>query len=97
MHPNHVSRLEAGQMQPRPSTLEKLSRVFEVPTEELVAAGHDEPPPRLGQEDPELAQLLTQVGMLNEEQRLALRQVLRSMLTCQKLQHLASGQALSPL
>jgi transcriptional regulator with XRE-family HTH domain len=90
MHPNHVGRWEKNQMKPRPKAVEKMAELFEVTVGELLAV--DQVPGRLAQEDPELAELLAQVPVLDEEQRGALRLFLRSMITCRKLQDLASGR-----
>lgn len=89
MSPNHVCRLEKDRMRPRQKAIERLAELFEVPVGRLLAPEQDVPP-RLLREDPELAQLLAQVSELGEEQRGALRMILRSMLTCQQLEHLVS-------
>lgn len=88
MHPNHVSRLEKDKMQPRRSTLERLAEVFEVDIHELQDGTT---PTALAQEDPDLAALVGQIGLLDREQRDALRTTLRSMLMCRKFKSLASG------
>lgn len=94
MHPNHVSRMETNKMQPRRSTLEKLAEVFQLNVEDLLTLaginGRDLSQ-RLAEEDPDLAALMSQVPLLQNEQKEALRVFLRSMLTCHRLQSLASG------
>lgn len=94
MNANHVSRWETDRIMPRKRALEKISEVFDVPIHDLM--GPPEPSngsPRLAKEDPELAELVMQIAKLGEEQRKALRTVLRSMLTCQQLEQLvASGR-----
>lgn len=91
MSPNHVCRLEKDRMRPRQKAIERLAEIFDVSVGSLLAPEQDVPP-RLLREDPELAQLLSQVSELGEEQRDALRMVLRSMLTCQQLEHLVAHQ-----
>lgn len=94
MHPNHVSRMEKDKMQPRRSTLEKIAEVFEISIEDLLALAEKDTRAlgqQLSEEDPELAALMSQVPLLTEEQKEALRVFLRSMVTCQRLQTLASG------
>lgn len=92
MNANHVSRWETDRIMPRKRALEKISEVFDVPIHDLM--GPPEPSngsPRLAKEDPELAELVMQIAKLGEEQRKALRTVLRSMLTCQQLEQLVSA------
>ena len=94
MHPNHVSRMEKDKMQPRRSTLEKIAEVFKISIEDLLALAEKDTRAlgqQLSEEDPELAALMSQVPLLTEEQKEALRVFLRSMVTCQRLQTLASG------
>ena len=94
MHPNHVSRMEKNKMQPRRSTLERIADAFEISVDDVLAlAGTDTQvlTHQLSEEDPELAALMSQVPLLGEEQKEALRVFLRSMVTCQRLQTLASG------
>ena len=94
MHPNHVSRMEKDKMQPRRSTLEKIAEVFEIGVEDLLALAEKDTRvlgQQLSEEDPELAALMSQVPLLTDEQKEALRVFLRSMVTCQRLQTLASG------
>lgn len=93
MHQNHINRLENDRMRPRPRTLEKLAEVLDSSAEELVAAESQNPPDWAG-DDPELAELLTQIPMLDEEQRQALRTFLRSMVTCQEVRRVTSRGAL---
>lgn len=93
MHPNHVGRWEKNQMKPRIKVVEKMAQLFDTTVSELMAL--DSPVSAvLLQEDPELAELLTQVPTLDDEQRGALRLFLRSMITCRQLQELAGGRRL---
>ena len=94
MHPNHVSRMEKVKMQPRRSTLERVAEVFGIAIDDVLAlAGADTQTltQQLSEDDPELAALMSQVPLLGEEQKEALRVFLRSMVTFQRLQTLASG------
>jgi transcriptional regulator with XRE-family HTH domain len=91
MNANHLSRWETDRILPRKKALEKLADLFQVPIEELLGA--PEGPlklPALGQEDPELAELVSQIVRLGDEHRKALRTVLRTMLTCQQLEQLVT-------
>ncbi len=95
IHPNHLGRIEKGRLQPRRSTLEALAKVFGTQLEDLQAlAGMNERglARQLSEEDPDLAALMSQVPLLEDEQKDALRVFLRSMVTCQRLQSLASGR-----
>jgi len=88
MHPNHVGRWEKNQMRPRSKTLEKLAELFEVRLEELIAS-EGEVSAQLAKEDPELAELVTQIPSLDQDEKAALRLFLRSMLTCRQIENLA--------
>lgn len=95
VHANHIGRIEKGKMQPRRSTLEAFANVFGTDVEDLQAlAGVNERglARQLSEEDPDLAALMSQVPLLEDEQKDALRVFLRSMVTCQRLQSLASGR-----
>ena len=89
----HLNRLEKDRMKPRPSTLERLAEALDVSVAEL--QGHqDSPlPPELAQQEPELTELLSQLSLLDAEQRKALTVFLRSMITCQQVQRLTAGRA----
>lgn len=95
VHANHIGRIEKGKMHPRRSTLEVFAKVFGTDVEDLQAlAGMNERglARQLSEEDPDLAALMSQVPLLEDEQKDALRVFLRSMVTCQRLQSLASGR-----
>lgn len=95
IHPNHVGRIEKGGLQPRRSTLEAFAKVFGTELEDLQAlVGITERglAKQLTEEDPDLAALMSQVPLLENDQKDALRVFLRSMVTCQRLQTLASGR-----
>ncbi|MBI4758178.1 MAG: helix-turn-helix transcriptional regulator [Chloroflexi bacterium] len=94
MHQNHINRLENDRMQPRTKTVDKLASALEVTVEELVNAQVAIPPSVL-KDDPELADLLGHLALLNDEQRHALRTFLRSMITCQQVQRLTTTRALA--
>ena len=85
---NHVSRVEKDRMKPRRSTLKGLAEAFEIRVEDLEALA--EVPDtnieeRLAKDDPDLAALISQIPLLSEEQKEALRVTLRSMIAHQKV------------
>lgn len=88
MNAAHINRLEHDKMQPRPRTVERLSTVFEVSTEELLAAAEPVVTGDWAKQDPELKDLLNHIPMLSDDQRHALRTFLRSMVVCQQIQQL---------
>jgi transcriptional regulator with XRE-family HTH domain len=95
IHPNHIGRIEKGGLQPRRSTLEAFAKVFGTDVDDLLTlAGVNERglARQLSEEDPDLAALMSQVPLLEDEQKDAPRVFLRSMVTCQRLQSLASGR-----
>ena len=85
---NHVSRIETGKMKPRRSTMKAIADVFEISLEDLEALAQvpdrniEE---RIAKDDPDLAVLISQIPLLNSEQRDALRVTLRSMIAYQKV------------
>lgn len=84
-----ISRWEKGHVQPRQSNLRDLAELFGVSDEDF----QDLTPPgalELMQDDPELLEMLSQVSSLKKEHRKALKHVLQSMITCQRLQDLAA-------
>lgn len=98
MNPNHISRWEKNRVRPRRKILEQLSVLFGVPHDEFIPRNEvPEVPsfnqPRLEQQDPELAEMIQKLSLLGEEHRRALRIVLRSMLTCEKLEQLVTRGA----
>ncbi len=92
MHQNHVNRLENDRMKPRPATLERLAEVFGITIEDLVETAQADMPLSWAKEDPELAGLVQQIPLLDDEQKNALRSVLRSMVACQQVQLIARGR-----
>ncbi len=90
VHPNHIGRWEKNQMRPRAKMLDRIAAAFGVSVEDLVGV-ELEIPTRLSREDPELAELVGQLVLLDDEQRRALRMVVRSMLACRQLQDLAAN------
>ncbi|MEW6277771.1 MAG: helix-turn-helix domain-containing protein [Candidatus Eremiobacterota bacterium] len=92
MHQNHVNRLENDKMKPRPNTLERLAEVLDASIDDLLAAADTEITLSWAKDDPELAGLLLQIPILDEEQRNALKAVLRSMVACQEIQRIAGGR-----
>jgi len=97
MNPNHVSRWEQNRVRPRKKILEQMSLLFGVPKEDLIPRNEvDEPQSStalLQAQDPELADMIVKLSLLGEEHRGALKVVLRSMLTCEKLEQLVSRGA----
>ena len=93
---NHVSRLEKNKMTPRRGTLESLADALEVRLEDLesLALVPDKNiGDRLAQEDPDLAILVSQIPLLTEEQKHALRITLRSMIGFQKVREFTTVSA----
>lgn len=91
---NHVSRIETGKMQPRRSTLKAISEVFGVSLEDLEALAsvpEKNIEERIAKEDPDLAALISQIPLLSDDHREALRITLRSMIAHQKLRQVASS------
>ena len=85
-----LSRWEQDHVGPRPRNLQDLAKTLDVSFEEfenLMAPA----PLRLAQDDPEMLEIVTQINTLNPEQKNALKLVISSMVTCQKLQALASN------
>lgn len=85
---NHVSRIETGKMQPRRSTLRSIAEVFGLQLEDLEALAkvpEKNIEERLSKEDPDLAVLISQIPLLSEDQKDALRVTLRSMVAYQKM------------
>lgn len=95
IHPNHIGRIEKGRLQPRRATLEAFAKIFETDVGDLqTLAGVNERglARQLSEDDPDLAALMSQVPLLENDQKDALRVFLRSMVTCQRLQSLALGR-----
>lgn len=85
-----ISRWEQDHVTPRSRNLQDLAKALDISEEEfedLTPAA----PLQLLVEDPELLEIVTQINTLNTEQRKALKLVLQSMVTCQKLQALAGA------
>lgn len=91
---NHISRIETGKMTPRRATLKAFAEAFEIKLEDLEAlaqvpdANVEE---RLAKEDPDLAALISQIPLLSEEQKEALRVMLRSMIGFQKVRQVTKA------
>ena len=82
-----ISRWEQDHVTPRTRNLEDLAKVFGVSDDEFENL-KPAAPIQLFDEDPELLEIVTQINTLNPEQKKALKLVLHSMVTCQKLQDL---------
>lgn len=85
-----ISRWEQDHVIPRKRNLEDLARIFGV-EDDTFQNLKPAAPSQLFDEDPELLEIVTQINVLNPEQKKALKLVLQSMVTCQKLQDLASA------
>lgn len=94
---NQVSRIEKDKMQPRRSTIQALAKSFGIKSDDLEALAllpaADDNAAQLAQEDPELAALFSQVSLLSDAQREAVRVTLRSMLACQRMREVANSAA----
>ena len=83
-HRDHsmVTRWETGKVLPRPDTIEKLAEALGTTVDELTHSSSEEPLKISGPvEDADLLQLLTQVHLLEEREREALKVVLEGVLT----------------
>lgn len=90
--PSMVTRWEKGKVLPRLETIEKLADVFGVPVEELML-GSSAPSWSAVEDlgDPELQEMLSQIGALEARDREALKAVLEAMLTRAKLKAFAAN------
>lgn len=88
----HINRLEHDRMKPRAKTIERLAEALSVTKEDLMVAAGGEIPDEVSAHDPELASLLSQIPLLDTDQKYALRTFLRSMITCQQI-HKLTGRA----
>ena len=86
-----LSRWEQDHVVPRTRNLQDLAAALDVPFEEFENLKASSAPLQLAQEDPEMLEMVTQIGTLNQEQKRALKLVIQSMVTCQKLQALAGA------
>lgn len=82
VHQTHMARWENDQMRPRKGMLVKLAKALEVSVEDLLAADQREFSSQLLQEqEPELADMLRQLHLLADDERVALKTFLKSMLS----------------
>lgn len=91
---NHVSRIEKGRMIPRRGTLNALAEAFSVNVDDLEALASvpdKNIEERIAKEDPDLAALISQIPLLSDDQRDALRVTLRSMIAYQKVRQVTSA------
>jgi transcriptional regulator with XRE-family HTH domain len=86
-----LSRWEQDHVVPRTRNLQDLAAALEVPFEEFQNLRASSAPLQLAQEDPEMLEIVTQISTLNQEQKRALKLVIQSMVTCQKLHALAGS------
>lgn len=76
-----IARWEKNQVQPRAKTLERLADALGVPITEFMSGDYTRIAVHLNEvHDPELLELIGQVGKLNEKERDALKVVLRAIL-----------------
>ena len=85
-----ISRWEQDHVTPRTRNLQDLAKALDV-QEDVFQDLTPAAPLQLIDEDPELLEIVTQINILNPEQRKALKLVLQSMVTCQKLHDLAGA------
>lgn len=85
-----ISRWEQDHVIPRTRNLEDLAKALDVSNEEFQNL-RPAASTQLLDEDPELLEIVTQINTLNTEQKRALKLVIHSMVTCQKLQNLAGA------
>lgn len=85
-----ISRWEQDHVTPHKRNLEDLARHFGL-EDDVFENLQPAAPTKLFDEDPELLEIVTQINTLNAEQKKALKLVLHSMVTCQKLQALAGA------
>ncbi len=91
---NHVSRIEKGRMTPRRATLSGIAEAFDVQIEDLEALAQvpeKNIEERLAKEDPDLAALISQIPLLSDDQKDALRVTLRSMIAYQKVRQVTGA------
>ena len=93
---NHVSRIEKDKMQPRRSTIKALAEAFEIEPDDLetlATMSEEDSSSSLSQEDPDLAALISQIPLLSQAQREAIRVTLRSMIAYQKVRQVTGSVA----
>ena len=83
--PQNISKYEKNKTVPRDSTLEVFAEVFEMPLAEFkqLAASVDIP-----DLDPEIAQYMREIPKLDEEDQLAIKRLLKALVTAKKAQSL---------
>ena len=89
----HINKLENEKMKPRHKTLERIAEVFGITVDDLIQPSQSTIATDVIKIDPELGKLLSQIDILSEDQRGALRTFLHSMITCQQIQRLTSAKA----
>lgn len=78
--PRQLIRWENDQVELSPKTIRKIAEAFDLSSEELTTASTQSPFERV--EDEELRELLGFIPELGEQQTLALKIILREMVTC---------------
>lgn len=84
-----ISRWEHDHVTPRVKNLQDLAGVFEISEDDFQDL-RPAPPIQMFNEDPELLEIVTQLNTLSGDQRKAVKMVIQSMVTCRRLQDLAS-------
>jgi transcriptional regulator with XRE-family HTH domain len=89
VHIAHVPKWESGAVQPRAKALEKIAEVLDVSVEELLAGDYSGLTTTLnGVDDPTLVDLFSQIHILNERERDALKMFLEAMLTRARIEQM---------
>ncbi len=91
---NHVSRIEKDKMQPRHSTLKAVAEALGIDVEDLENLARVAEPnvsESLAKEDPDLAALVSQIPLLSQAQKDALKITIRSMVGYQKVREFTAA------
>ena len=83
----NVSRYEHNHVHPRQKMLQKMSKVLDVPLEELQNAR----PASVVSSDPELQDYISQIDHLEPEDKLVVKRFLKAIVTNKRLQQLLAG------
>ncbi len=87
--PRQLIRWENDQVELSPKTIRKIAEALSISPEELVAQQTQSPFERV--EDSELRELLNFVPELGDQQALALKIILREMVTCHQISQYAAN------
>lgn len=89
--PRQLIRWENNQVEISPKTIRKIAEALGVTPEELVAEAHQSPFDRVP--DEELRELLNFLPDLNDQQTLAIKIILREMVTCHQISRYTARKA----